>query len=96
MGLAALSPGLDEMCFEDCWSRLAELVPKDLKDGFNSLVTPGACCIWKHRNGCVFNGARPSVVRVLASAGDEFNMWCFAGAKGLTLLSDLAFVFNPG
>jgi hypothetical protein len=36
--LAALSPGLDEMCFEDWWSRSAELVPKDLKDGFNSLV----------------------------------------------------------
>jgi hypothetical protein len=32
----------------------------------------------------------------LTSAGDEFNMWCFAGAKGLTRLSDLAFVFNPG
>jgi hypothetical protein len=47
-------------------------------------------CIWRHRNDCVFNGAQPSVARVLASAGDEFNMWCFAGAEGLTLLSDLA------
>jgi hypothetical protein len=33
---------------------------------------------------------------LLTSASDEFNMWCFAGAKGLTRLSDLAFVFNPG
>jgi hypothetical protein len=81
--------------FEAWWGRSAEVVPKDLRDGFNSLVVLGAWSIWRHQNDCVFNGAQPSIARLLTSAGDEFNMWCFAGAKGLTRLSDLAFVFNP-
>jgi hypothetical protein len=96
VGMSALSPGMEDISFEAWWSRSAEVVPKDLRDGFNSLVVLGAWTIWRHRNDCVFNGAQPSIAGLLTSAGDEFNMWCFAGAKGLTRLSDLAFVFNPG
>jgi hypothetical protein len=62
---------------------------------YNSVIL-GAWTIWRHRNDCVFNGAQPYIVGLLTSASDEFNMWCFAGAKGFTRLSDLAFVFNPG
>jgi hypothetical protein len=86
---------LDDINFEAWWSRSVEVVPKDLRDGFNSLVVLGAWSICRHQNDCVFNGAQPSIARLLASAGDEFNMWCFAGAKALTRLSYLAFVFNP-
>ena len=96
VGLSALSPGMEDINFEAWWSRSAEVTPKDLRDGLNSLVVLGAWTIWRHRNDCVFNGAQPSIARLLTSASDEFNMWCFTGAKGLTHLSDLAFVFNPG
>jgi hypothetical protein len=96
VGLFALSPEMEDINFEAWWSRSAEVIHKDLRDGFNSLVILGAWTIWRHRNDCVFNGAQPSIARLLTSASDEFNMWCFAGAKGLTRLSDLAFVFNPG
>jgi hypothetical protein len=44
-------------------------------------VILGAWTIWRHRNDCVFNGAQPSIARLLTSASDEFNMWCFAGPK---------------
>jgi hypothetical protein len=70
VGLAALSLGLDDINFEARWSRSGEVVPKDLKDGFNSLVVLGAWSIRRHRNDCVFNGAHPSIARLLASAGD--------------------------
>ena len=87
---------MEDISFEAWWSRSAEVVPKDLRDGFNSLVVLGAWSIWRHQNDCVFNGAQPNIARLLASAGDEFNMWCFVGAKGLTCFLVLAFVFNPG
>jgi hypothetical protein len=83
---------MEDISFEAWLSRSAEVVPKDLRDGFNSLVVLGAWTICRHRNDCVFNGAQPSIAGLLTSVGDEFNMWCFAGAKGLTRLSDLAFV----
>jgi hypothetical protein len=41
VGLAALSPGMEDISFEAWWSRSAEVVPKDLRDGFNSLVVLG-------------------------------------------------------
>jgi hypothetical protein len=94
--MSALSPDMEDINFEAWWGRSAEVIPKDLRDGFNSLVILGAWTIWRHRNDCVFNGAQPSIAGLLTSANDEFNMWCFAGAKGLTRLSSLAFVFNLG
>jgi hypothetical protein len=52
-------------------------------------VILGAWTIWRHRNDYVFNGAQRSIAGLLTSASEEFNMWCFAGAKGLTRLLDL-------
>jgi hypothetical protein len=75
VGLSALSPRMEDINFEAWWSRSAEVTPKDLRDGLNSLVILGAWTIWRHRNDCVFNGAQPSIAGLLTSASDEFNMW---------------------
>jgi hypothetical protein len=96
VGMSALSPGMEDINFVAWWGRSAEVIPKDLRDGFNSLVNIGAWTIWRHCNDCVSNGVQPSIAGLLTSANDEFNMWCFVGAKGLTRLSSLAFVFNLG
>jgi hypothetical protein len=52
----------------------------------STLVILGAWCIWRHCNVSVFEGVLPSVARALSLAEDECNLWCLAGAKGLSLL----------
>jgi hypothetical protein len=58
-----------------------------MKKGFNTLVILVAWWIWKHRNSCVFDGASPSVARIIQDIRDEAGQWCLAGGSRL---SDLA------
>jgi nuclear pore complex protein Nup210 len=39
--------------------------------------------IWKHRNNCIFNNARPSVSNMINRIKDEATQWVRAGATGL-------------
>ncbi|XP_047054356.1 uncharacterized protein LOC124660578 isoform X3 [Lolium rigidum] len=39
--------------------------------------------IWKHRNECVFEGARPSVRDLMSKFKEEAALWAKAGAMGL-------------
>jgi hypothetical protein len=73
-----------------------EKIPRDLQSDFNSIVILGAWSLWRHRNDCVFNGRSPSLASTLTLAGDELRRWCSAWAKGLNLLSTLAFMLDPG
>lgn len=59
-------------------------VHKSKRKGFNSLVILGAWSIWKHRNGCVFEGASPCVDQVLQCFKEEKYLWNLAGARGLS------------
>jgi hypothetical protein len=83
VGLQHLSPSGDEKSFQDWWRSSERRVDASMKKGFNSLVALGAWWIWKHRNSCVFEGASPSVTRVLQDIADEARLWCLAGASGL-------------
>ena len=62
-------------------------VDGDRRKGLNTLITLGAWIIWRHRNDCVFNGATPRLDTVLLLAKEEAELWCLAGAKGLSLLT---------
>jgi hypothetical protein len=42
--------------------------------------------LWKHRNVCVFEGMSPSVPRIILDISSDADMWCMAGAKGLSSL----------
>jgi hypothetical protein len=94
VGLAALSPGFDEINFDSWWSRSAERIHEDARKGFNSLVILGAWSVWRHRNECVFNGSQPSIAKSLTLAGAEYSLLCIAGAKGPSMMS--GFVHDPG
>ena len=62
-------------------------VDGDRRKGLNTLITLGAWTIWRHRNDCVFNGATPRLDTALLLAKEEAELWCLAGAKGLSLLT---------
>ena len=47
----------------------------------------GAWTIWRHRNDCVFNGATSRLDTALLLTKEEAELWCLAGAKGLSLLT---------
>ncbi|TVU10898.1 hypothetical protein EJB05_44453, partial [Eragrostis curvula] len=83
-GLQQHAPSLHARSFSDC----AKRVQKEKKrKGFNSLVVLSAWMLWKHRNGCVFDGATPSMPDLLRTFEDEHHLWCMAGARSLTSLS---------
>jgi hypothetical protein len=42
--------------------------------------------IWKHQNGCVFDGDQPSTSRLNDNIHAEAAMWAKAGADGLRVI----------
>lgn len=87
VGLAALSPQPTDFSFAEWWEKVERQVCDEMRSGLNSLIILGSWTIWKHRNDCVFNGASPRVATALTLAKEEVQMWCSAGAKGLSLLT---------
>jgi hypothetical protein len=69
-------------------------VLKEHRKGLNSIIVLVAWVIWKHRNACVFEGRRPSVLAVLQEDAYEVALWCMAGAGALQEL--LVRQFNLG
>ena len=61
-------------------------MPKQHRNGLNSLIILGAWIIWKHRNSCVFDGLGPNVQSALQAFRDETQSWIVGGAKGLAAL----------
>uniref|UniRef100_A0A0A9F7L9 Reverse transcriptase zinc-binding domain-containing protein n=1 Tax=Arundo donax TaxID=35708 RepID=A0A0A9F7L9_ARUDO len=67
VGLEAIAPQLDEV-FVDWWERVVAAVNAQARSGLNSLIILGAWIIWKHRNGCVFDGVTPNAAAALDAA----------------------------
>jgi len=86
LNLGFLVPNRRWTSFADWWKRSWKRVPKQHKQGFNSLVIHGAWILWKHQNGCIFYGSAPIVQGALQAFQDEAQLWQFAGAKGLAAL----------
>ena len=86
-GLQLCVPSRHELSFSDWWRKSVKKIQKDKRKGFNTLVMLGAWIIWKHRNACVFEGARPSLDISLQAFKDEHHLWCLAGTWSLNSLS---------
>lgn len=84
--LRHLSPGLNEVVFQEWWSMAERQVPAPHRKGFNSLVILVAWWIWKHRNTCVFDGASFSTTSILQHIQEDVRFWGMAGAKALPRL----------
>jgi hypothetical protein len=43
--------------------------------------------LWNHRNGCVFDRIKPNLEGAIRRTEEDMNLWKFAGAKHLALLT---------
>jgi hypothetical protein len=89
VGLHSLAPQPTDLVFDDWWEKATATTSGMSKKGLNSLIILGAWAIWNHRNRCVFDHARPSMVEVLTCVGEERRLWMMAGARGLSYLTAL-------
>ena len=86
MGFQGRVSSRHEISFADWWRKAVKKVPKETRKGLNSTIILGAWVIWKHRNACVFDGARPCINSLLRAFRDEQHLWCLAGARRLRTL----------
>jgi len=90
IGLSSVGPKRRDLVFTEWGRKASTMIPKSKRKGFNSMVILGAWSIWKQRNRCVFEGARPCLNTLEDGFKDEMRLWVSAGAKNLRSL------FDPG
>jgi hypothetical protein len=83
VGLQTCAPNQSDEVFADWWRRARKRADKIKRKGLNSLIILGAWILWKHRNACVFEGARPSIQHILQNFSLERKLWHLAGAHSL-------------
>jgi hypothetical protein len=86
VGLQHCTSNPTSTLFQEWWRTATQMVPKQHRSGFHSLVILVAWWLWKHRNVCVFEKASPSVQKVIQDIKEDARLWCLAGAKGLSRL----------
>ena len=57
-----------------------------LRHGLASIAVLTVWHLWKHRNGCLFDGDQPAVGRAVHMIQEEARLWARAGAKGMALI----------
>ncbi|GJN28004.1 hypothetical protein PR202_gb16082 [Eleusine coracana subsp. coracana] len=82
MGLERSAPSHGDWSFAQWWAKAICKVKKEYKRGVNSVIILTAWILWKHRNGCVFDGT-PPFKEAMRQFRDEYKLWCMAGAQKL-------------
>lgn len=72
-----------DMPFESWWTVSSDHAPVSTRKGLSSLLILTAWWLWKHRDGCIFDGDRPLVTHISGVIKDEACLWAKAGATGL-------------
>jgi len=65
---------LKDLIIAGWWWGTIKCIPRSACKGLNSLSILVAWGLWKHRNTCVLEGARPSIEMLLQSAANESNL----------------------
>ncbi|XP_073353916.1 uncharacterized protein [Aegilops tauschii subsp. strangulata] len=73
----------EDVPFLDWLASSATGIPSCLRRGFTWLALLITWWIWKQRNACVFDAARPSVSMISATIKGEARCWARTGALGL-------------
>jgi hypothetical protein len=61
LGLAAITPTVEDTMFFIWWTRSVKRVQKKARKRLNTLIILVASEIWKFRNYCVFEGSKVDV-----------------------------------
>ena len=78
-----LAPNIAETSFPKWWRKVVKLVPKERRQGLNSLIILTAWEIWKHKNSCVFENSEPNTLTLITRIVEECRLWRWAGASKL-------------
>uniref|UniRef100_A0A453I3R4 Uncharacterized protein n=1 Tax=Aegilops tauschii subsp. strangulata TaxID=200361 RepID=A0A453I3R4_AEGTS len=81
------TPPDDEPSLLDWWQSARHSTPKPMRKGLGTVTLLVPWMIWKHRNDCIFNGARPSMNTIVAKIKEEAALWANAGALGLKAIT---------
>ena len=81
--LTQLAPNILDSSFPKWWRKTTKLVPKEKRQGLNSLIILIAWEIWKHRNTCVFENERPCISVLIIKIVENCRLWWWAGAAKL-------------
>uniref|UniRef100_A0A453F1H1 Uncharacterized protein n=1 Tax=Aegilops tauschii subsp. strangulata TaxID=200361 RepID=A0A453F1H1_AEGTS len=70
----------------DWWLRAKAQTPPTLHKALQSITLLAPWMIWKQRNECVFDNARPSMDVLVDRIKDEAKCWAQAGEQGLRVV----------
>ena len=79
-------PADDDASLFDWMTAALAQTPRAMRKGLGTMALLLPWMLWKHRNECVFDGARPSVTRLMSSIKEEAAAWALAGALGLRVV----------
>lgn len=69
--------------FQSWWAASCDHAPASARKGMSSLIILTAWWLWKHHNGCIVDGDRPSISGIYNTIKDEACLWARAGTNGL-------------
>ena len=75
-----------ESSLAEWWTNAKPNTPKPMRKGLASIALLTPWMVWKLRNDCTFEGARPRVHDLVSRIKEEARMWARAGALGLRVL----------
>uniref|UniRef100_A0A452Y8R4 Uncharacterized protein n=1 Tax=Aegilops tauschii subsp. strangulata TaxID=200361 RepID=A0A452Y8R4_AEGTS len=77
------APPDNEPSLLDWWQSARQSAPTPMRKDLDTMTLLVPWMIWKHRNDCAFNRARPSVNALLTKIKEEASLWASTGALGL-------------
>jgi hypothetical protein len=86
------NPPTTKETLHDWWIIARQGTPKLLRKALDSMTLLILWMVWKHRNACVFDHARPSAGNLISQIKDKVAAWVRAGAKAWVRSTTLYFL----
>jgi hypothetical protein len=83
---SAMPPSRSRCFNHDWWLAVKPTIPRAIRKGLATTTLLTSWMLWKHRNGCVFDGDKPSTRRLNDHIHAEAKLWARAWANGLRVI----------